>query len=267
MKPYIKVENAKKVYRITDVDKKGNIKKKPKETVIFENLNFEAYLKDTTIITGESGCGKSTLLNYLATIDSDFESGFLSIGDRGFQVKKNPIRNFLCDYKRAAFRRDSVGFIFQSHMLLPDFNILENCMTPFISRGYLDEPKEKISKKAFIEESHKRVKEWFKRVELSFDHLYKYPNELSGGQQQRVAIIRGIVHKPKLLISDEPTASLDEPTARHIIQEVDDYVTDNDICHIIVTHDPHLYEATKEAHYHFSKDGDNSSVFTEIFRK
>ncbi len=130
----------------------------------------------------------------------------------------------------------------------------------------MDHPKENISKTVFKEEMEKRIYEWFDNVELDTAHIHKYPNELSGGQQQRVAIVRGIVHKPKLLISDEPTASLDEITAKHIIQCVDDFVNKNNICHIIVTHQVELYSSTKKAHYHFTKDESRPAILKEIFR-
>jgi len=262
---YIEVKNLTKVYSITDKKSDGSIYKK--SHTIFENINFYANTKETTLLTGKSGCGKSTLLNYLATIDNEFESGELNVENTKITRNTNFFKKFFCDYKRAAFRRKSVGFIFQSHMLLPDFTILENCMTPFIARGYINTKNEKLSTTEFSNLALKEIKKWFDIVELDYSNLYKYPNELSGGQQQRVAIIRGIVHKPNLLISDEPTASLDDFTAIKIIEKISDFVKENHICHIVVTHQTSLYDSIKSAHYHFEKESAKPATLTEVFRK
>ncbi|MBL0707910.1 MAG: ATP-binding cassette domain-containing protein [Sulfurimonas sp.] len=263
--PYIKVADLTKVYDISDKKEDGSSYKK--SHTIFENINFRAYSKETTLLTGKSGCGKSTLLNYLATIDNEFKSGELLVGEKKISVDNNPIKDFFGEYKRASFRRYNVGFIFQSHMLLPDFTILENCLTPFISRGYINTKSEKLSKVAFKETAIVEIKKWFDIVELDYSNLYKYPNELSGGQQQRVAIVRGVVHKPKLLISDEPTASLDDMMALKIIKSIHRFVEEHHICHVIVTHQTSLYETVKNAHYHFEKELDAPATLLEVFRK
>lgn len=153
-------------------------------------------------IVGASGSGKTTLLNLLGTLDTP-DSGEITFDNEPlFRDKKYT----LSPKALATFRNQKIGFVFQFHHLLSDFNALENVAMPeFIATGKLPPAK-------------KRAAELLSTLGLSerFDHL---PSELSGGEQQRVAIARALMNNPKLILADEPSGNLDEQNS-HILYEL-----------------------------------------------
>jgi len=192
-----------------------------------ENLNIKQ--GEIVVILGKSGCGKSTLLNVLATIDSDVSQ------DSKIEILGKDIFS-LTEKEKTEFRRENMGFIFQFHELIPEFNVIENCTIPLILKGYSKTKAEAI------------VKEKLKEVDI-FD-FYKKPNELSGGQQQRVSIIRAILHSPKIIFADEPTGNLDPQTTKQVIELLKKHKS-KETTLIIVTHDNFVKSAIGDRIFEF----------------
>lgn len=204
----IKVTNLSKTF----TDYKGD------KFLVLDNLNFNIKKGEISVILGRSGSGKSTLLNILAAIDSDVE-GKVEVDD--IDITK------LNESQKAKFRNNNIGFIFQSHELIPEFNVLENSSIPLIVRG--------VKKSKAYEEAKILLRE----LGLDDEHFYKMPRELSGGQQQRVAIVRAVIHKPKIIFADEPTGNLD-PLTRDSVIELIKNLKSPDRSIVIVTHDIEL---------------------------
>ena len=142
-------------------------------------------------IVGPSGAGKTTLLNVLSTLDRP---------DMGSVVANGVDLAALKDRALAQFRNAHIGFVFQFHQLLPEFNALENAMLPALVRGKSEE-EAKMAAMARLEELG---------LAARAKHL---PSQLSGGEQQRVAVARALVNNPPLLFADEPSGNLDSANA------------------------------------------------------
>jgi lipoprotein-releasing system ATP-binding protein len=154
---------------------------------ILRGISLSVNSGDTVAITGKSGSGKSTLLNILGGLDT-FDSGSVNIAQKELAT--------LSESALSAHRQDCVGFIFQFHYLLKDFNALENVMLPLLIRG--------VKKKIALDTARDLLNEV--NMEKRFNH---FPNELSGGEQQRIAVARSLVNNPLLILADEPTGNLD----------------------------------------------------------
>lgn len=185
-----------------------------KEIPVLKNLYFNIKKGQAVSLTGPSGVGKSTLLHVLGTLDTQ-TSG--SITYQGVNIQS------LSDTKLANFRNKNIGFVFQFHHLLSEFNAKENIMLPLLMR------REKTSI------ASEKALEMLDFVGLSNRSLHK-PGELSGGEQQRVALARALVHDPKLLLADEPTGNLDERTGMGIIELILQYNQSNNLTVMLVTH-------------------------------
>jgi lipoprotein-releasing system ATP-binding protein len=172
-----------------------------------------------TAILGPSGCGKSTLLHILGTLDTP-TSGTVKLDG------VDPFR--LSEWELAAFRNQRIGFVFQDHHLLPQFSVLENVLIPTIVNTTVDRPSVVAYAKQLLE-----------RVGLSA-RLEHRPAELSGGERQRVAIARALIHKPKLVLADEPTGNLDRKTAQSVGELLLDLHRQDGTILIAVTHSPDL---------------------------
>ncbi len=169
-------------------------------------------------IVGKSGSGKSTLLHILGTLDS-FSKGSLSIDNT--DISK------LNQSKLAQFRNDKIGFIFQFHHLLDEFNALENVMIPSL-----------IAKRNYAE-SKKYALELLDILGLS-DRITHKPNQMSGGEQQRVAVARAIINRPDIILADEPTGNLDSETSNDLHKLLFDLRDRFNLSFIIVTHNDEL---------------------------
>jgi lipoprotein-releasing system ATP-binding protein len=182
---------------------------------IINNLNLEVHSGEMIAILGQSGCGKSTLLNLLGGIDKP-SSGQIIIN--------NTDLNKLNEAKITQLRSHNLGFVYQFHHLLKDFNALKNVMMPLLIQG---ENKHKAKNKA---------KKMLTKIGLEhrFNHL---PSELSGGEKQRVAIARAIITQPKCLLADEPTGNLDSKNANEVLNLMIELNQSHDSALIIVTHD------------------------------
>jgi lipoprotein-releasing system ATP-binding protein len=169
-------------------------------------------------IMGKSGCGKSTLLYLLSTLDTDYE-GVVTIMGRTVTG--------LGEDKLAKFRNEHIGFVFQSHFLLPEFTALENVMLPALKLGRWDP--------ATVE---RRALDRLKQVDMD-GFAHQPSGKLSGGQQQRVAIARALVNEPDLILADEPTGNLDSINTEKVIGIFRELAQQGNTI-IVVTHDRDL---------------------------
>jgi len=185
---------------------------------VLKGLELSVSKQNTIAVVGASGVGKSTLLHILGTLDHPTRGEVLFEGRNIFQLGPAEL---------ARFRNREVGFVFQFHHLLPEFNALENTMMPvLIDRGG----------KA---EARTRAEEILTRLGLQ-DRLTHRIGELSGGEQQRVAIARALVQAPKLVLADEPTGNLDRKTGEQILKLFMDLNREQGITLIMVTHNLEL---------------------------
>lgn len=184
-----------------------------------KGFDFSLQKGEMVAIMGKSGSGKSTVLNILSGIDS------LEGGEYFFQG--NDMRKVTGD-KMTIFRRDHMGFVLQHFALIPGYTIYDNIA---FSLRLRHEPKKVIQEK---------VNELAKELEIQ-KHLSKYPSELSGGEAQRAAIARAVIHKPELILADEPTGALDEETGLKIM-EVFQKLHKQGNTLVIVTHDSNIAE-------------------------
>ena len=188
---------------------------------VLRDVDLEVTRGEMVAIVGASGVGKSTLLHLLGGLDRA-DSGSIRIGDTDLLA--------LADTARVAFRNHHVGFVFQFHHLLPEFDAVENVEMPMrIARLPLDE-------------ARRRSTELLTRVSLG-ERASHRPNMLSGGEQQRVAVARALVMRPALLLADEPTGDLDEVTADALHALLRDMHAEHGLTSIIATHNPRLAAA------------------------
>jgi lipoprotein-releasing system ATP-binding protein len=194
---------------------------------IFQNLNLSVHDKEFVAILGPSGSGKSTLLQILGGLD-DPSSGEILIADESLLT--------MTDSKKTSFRNKHMGFVFQFHHLLPDFNALQNVMMPLLIARIPSD----IAKSQALE--------MLERVNLS-SRSHHFPSELSGGERQRVAIARALVARPRIVFADEPTGSLDLKTASTIIQLIKHLQEELNVSFVIATHDLTLAQhANRQLH-------------------
>lgn len=212
----IKLENVKKNY--------GNIE-------VLKGISLNIEQGDFWAVKGKSGAGKSTLLHIIGTIDKP---------DSGKVYFNNILVNDIKGKDLADLRNKNIGFVFQFHHLLPEFNALENVMIPgFIARTDRNQ-------------LEKRAKELLDYVGLK-DRIYHKPAEMSGGEQQRVAIARALINQPGLILADEPTGNLDSATSEDIHRLFTNINQSYNTTLIIVTHNDKLAEIAKNVYT--MKDG------------
>ncbi|QCI23834.1 lipoprotein-releasing ABC transporter ATP-binding protein LolD [Buchnera aphidicola (Macrosiphoniella sanborni)] len=185
---------------------------------ILKNISFELKKGDITGIIGQSGSGKTTFLHVLSGLDTPTSGQILFYG-RPFDS--------MTSYEIAKFRNTKLGFIYQFHYLMLDFNVLENVAIPLL-----------INNKS-VKESEETAYQILKKIKLEHK-IKKYPSEISGGERQRVAIARAFVNKPDLIIADEPTGNLDEYNIHIILNLIFEFNTNFKTSFLIVTHDPIL---------------------------
>jgi len=184
--------------------------------VVLDNINIQIRENCIISIIGESGAGKSTLLNVLSSLDV-FDKGELNI-------EGSNIKNF-SEKQLCSIRNSSIGFIFQFHHLLPDFNVRENILMPaWINKNY---------------EKDKKVDELLKNFGLE-KISHKYPNEISGGEKQRAAILRSIINDPKVLFADEPSGNLDEKNSMKLIDLFESINRNLGTSIVLTTHNPRI---------------------------
>ncbi len=204
MREIIRVKNLYKLYRVGDSVVRA-----------LDGVDFSICEGEFCAIVGTSGSGKSTLLNMLAGLEKPTRGEVIVAGQHIEQMKENEL---------VKFRRENVGFIFQSFHLMGTMNALENVALPLTFRG---EPRKERMKKA---------DRMLDLVSLG-KHKKHLPNQLSGGQQQRVSVARALVNDPKIIFADEPTGALDSHTSEDVMRLMQKLVREQKRTLVMVTHD------------------------------
>lgn len=206
-KPVIYAKGLYKIYRVGETQVRA-----------LNGVDLSIYPGEFGAIVGTSGSGKSTLLNMLAGLEKPTK-GEIAIGRcRLDQMNENQL---------VRFRREAVGFIFQSFNLIPSRNALENVALPLSFRG--------VPKKIRLA----RAARLLKTVGLA-EHLFHKPSQMSGGQQQRVGVARALVVDPAIIFADEPTGNLDSATSAEVMELMQKVVREQKKTLVMVTHDNHL---------------------------
>lgn len=203
----IRVRGLYKYYRVGDSVVKA-----------LDGVDFEMYKGEFCAIVGTSGSGKSTLLNMMAGLEKPTRGAVEIAGSRIDRMKEDAL---------VRFRREHVGFIFQSFHLIGTMNAIENVALPLNFRGV---PKAQREKRAIS---------MLRRVNLE-KHMHHMPNQMSGGQQQRVGVARALVSEPKIIFADEPTGNLDSATSREVMRLMQTVVQRQGCTLVMVTHDREL---------------------------
>ncbi len=207
MEQVIQVRNLYKLYKVGD------------ETVrALDGVDFDIHQGEFCAIVGTSGSGKSTLLNMLAGLEKPTKGSIVIGGQHIEHLKEDEL---------VAFRRNNVGFIFQSFHLMGMMNAVENVALPLTFRG--EDKRIRIRK----------ANQMLKLVGLQ-KHRKHMPNQMSGGQQQRVGVARALVVNPKIIFADEPTGNLDSHTSEDVMRLMQRVVREQKKTLVMVTHDNHL---------------------------
>jgi lipoprotein-releasing system ATP-binding protein len=185
---------------------------------ILDGANLALWAGQSVALVAPSGSGKSTLLHI---------AGLLESPDEGEVYVSGVPTSQLTDIERTQIRRTDIGFVYQSHRLLPEFSALENVMLPQMIRGL---------KRS---ETVKRATEILAYLGLG-ERIKHRPAELSGGEQQRVAIARAVANAPRVLLADEPTGNLDPSTADHVFHALMQLIKATRVAMLIATHNMEL---------------------------
>jgi putative ABC transport system ATP-binding protein len=184
-----------------------------------KGIDLEVKNKEMLMIVGPSGSGKTTLISIIAGILLQDEGECIVFGNNVKQMS---------DHDRTFFRGQNVGFLFQQFHLIPMLSAEENVSVPLLFNG--NEREDAIS----------RAQELLKNLGLE-QKLQSFPPNLSGGEQQRVAIARSYIHRPKLIVCDEPTSYLDIESGKRVLSILRDLVLKEDRSIIVVTHDVRIF--------------------------
>ncbi len=184
------------------------------EVRALRGVSCEIQAGSFNFILGPSGSGKSTLLYLIGALD-DPTSGDVAVNERSLAGMTTP--------ERDAYRRDDVGFIFQSFNLLSNLDAVDNVLVPWLPGGVSAELRQ-------------QAESLLKDVGLG-DRLDHRPNQLSGGEQQRIAIARALLKKPRVVLADEPTGELDSVTGAEVFRLLRELCAEQNTTVIVVTHD------------------------------
>ena len=206
-KSVIRVKDLYKIYRV------GSNKVRA-----LDGVSFEVYEGEFCAIVGASGSGKSTLLNMLAGLEKPTKGQIMVAGEEIEHYKENEL---------VRFRREKIGFIFQSFNLINTMNAVENVALPLVFRG--------VPRDVRL----KRAKKMIARVGLRSYSRHK-PNQMSGGQQQRVGMARALVLNPQIVFADEPTGNLDSKTSEEMMELMKTVLSERNKTLVMVTHDNDL---------------------------
>jgi lipoprotein-releasing system ATP-binding protein len=188
---------------------------------VIKGLDLDVYAGETLAVVGASGVGKSTLLHILGTLERPTRGKVIWEGEEVFALD---------DRRLATFRNRKVGFVFQFHYLLPEFDALENVMMPALI--------------ARVPRSQARLEAEAMLVRVGLAHRLRHRvSTLSGGEQQRVAVARALVLKPEVLLADEPTGNLDPHSGSQVQELLMDLNREQGLTSVIVTHNLGLAQA------------------------
>ncbi|WNM18261.1 ABC transporter ATP-binding protein [Flavobacterium capsici] len=183
---------------------------------VLKNIDLKINHGEFVSIVGKSGCGKSTLLYLLSTMDTDY--------DGQLYIHEELITGFN-DKQLAKIRNEKIGFVFQFHYLLSEYNVLKNVMLPGMKLGKLSD-----------EEVEHNAMKHLKALDMH-EHALKTPNQLSGGQKQRVAIARALINNPLIIMGDEPTGNLDKKNSDIVFDIFNQLTIEYNQTLLVVTHD------------------------------
>jgi ABC-type lipoprotein export system ATPase subunit len=183
---------------------------------VLKGVDIGCFEGRTVALCGPSGCGKSTLLHLLAGLDFPDQGKVWVNGD-----EVNPHSNLL------RLLRHEIGIVFQLHNLIPDLTLAENCLIPTVAAGI-----DRRTAKARLEELAERT-----GLSHRLDHRIQ---KLSGGERQRTALCRALMNRPKILLADEPTGSLDEQASKMVFDLLYDIVATEGVTLLMATHDRSL---------------------------
>ncbi|MGI4022500.1 MAG: ABC transporter ATP-binding protein [Janthinobacterium lividum] len=200
--------------------KARSIKKLYGTLPILKGVDLDVKAGEIVSIVGASGAGKSSLLNIIGTLDKP-DSGRILLNDADTSVMNQK--------QLSAFRNQKIGFIFQFHHLLAEFNAIENICIPAYIAGKTKQ------------EAETRASELLEMLNLGHRKTHK-PNQLSGGEQQRVAVARALINNPALILADEPSGNLDSKNAMELHQLFFSLRDQFNQTFIIVTHNEELAE-------------------------
>ncbi|WP_448664166.1 ABC transporter ATP-binding protein [Sphingomonas sp. CJ20] len=185
---------------------------------VLRGVDLDIMPGEIVALLGPSGSGKSTLLQAVGLLEGGFDGSILIAGKEAAQLPAGG---------RADVRRDKLGFVYQFHHLLPDFNALENVVLPQMIKG------------ALRKDADARAAQLLTALGLGTRMTHR-PNQLSGGEQQRVAVARALANGPALVLADEPTGNLDEATADKVLEEFLSLVRGQGSAALIATHNERL---------------------------
>ena len=188
----------------------------PTQFKVLDNISLSINHGEFVSIVGKSGCGKSTLLYLLSTMDTDYEGEILIHEELVTGQSDNDL---------ARIRNEKIGFVFQFHYLLSEYNVLKNVMLPGL----------KLQKYREAEIEHRAMEHL---ITLGMqDQALKMPNQLSGGQKQRVAIARALINDPLIIMGDEPTGNLDKKNSDLVFDIFKELTQEHNQTLLVVTHD------------------------------
>jgi putative ABC transport system ATP-binding protein len=186
---------------------------------VLRGVNFNARLGELTFLVGPSGCGKTTLISVIAGL---LNSNAGDVELFGENIERLP------DNERILFRRKNLGFVYQQYNLLPALTAAENAAVPLLAAG--------VPRRQAVEKAKHIL------VELGLEgRLNALPTKLSGGEQQRVTLARALVHEPRLILCDEPTAALDHATGETVMGLLASNAVSSSRAVIVVTHDSRVF--------------------------
>ncbi len=186
---------------------------------VLHGIDLDVLEGELTLLVGPSGCGKTTLISIIADLLDPTDGEITLFGTRQSQLRRS---------QRIQFRARNIGFVFQQYNLLPALSAVENVAVPLLINGW------KLS------HALDKARTLIEAVGLE-QRANSYPSQLSGGQQQRVAIARSLVHEPKLLVCDEPTAALDAHTGQVVMELIRKVAVQPGRAVIVVTHDSRVF--------------------------
>jgi lipoprotein-releasing system ATP-binding protein len=185
---------------------------------VLNGVDFQAFTGETVALCGPSGCGKSTLLHLLGGLDEP-DQGKITVSGISSRRSSDLLR----------LLRHEVGFVFQLHNLLPNLTLEENCLIPTVAAGVKRQ------------EARVRLAQLVERTGLTH-RLNQHIQKLSGGERQRTALCRALMNRPRILLADEPTGSLDDRTRSQIFQLLLELVANEGVTLVMATHDRELAE-------------------------
>jgi len=201
---------------LKNIEKKFNTPSEKGEITVLNDVSLNVTQGETIAVVGPSGSGKTTLLNIIGSLDKP-TSGVVNFAGKNLA--------YLNDKELSKIRNLDIGFVFQLHYLLPQCTVLENVLIPTIPFR---------SKKEY-HTAEDLAKKLLEKVGLQ-EHLDYFPSQLSGGELQRTAVVRALINKPKLVLADEPTGSLDRESAQNLGQLLVQLNKDEGTTLIVVTH-------------------------------